>query len=65
MAMKYREIGAGVDFDGWFKITLERIDGRIVKVSRRRVRELRDADRLIATQDDWLLAKRLRGRAAP
>jgi hypothetical protein len=44
---KYREIGRGIDFDGWYKITLETIpDHRIVKVSKKRFADLKRAGRI-------------------
>lgn len=36
----YRVIGAGVDMDGWYRRTLERDDGMVVKVSNSRYAQL-------------------------
>ena len=42
----YSYVNRGVDFDGWYKFWLERDDGKIVKVSKARARELRRSGRL-------------------
>jgi hypothetical protein len=42
----YEVIGAGVDHTGWFKIWLRRDDGKEMKVSRKRVADLRREGRV-------------------
>ena len=48
----YQYIGGGIDpVDGWWKYTLRRNDGRIVKVRKARLRELRREGRLCDCQN--------------
>lgn len=42
----YEVIREGVDFDGWYKWTLRRSDGRETKVGKTRLRKLRAEGRL-------------------
>ena len=42
----YKEIGRGIDFDGWYKIELLRSDGKIIKVNKKRYAELRRQGRV-------------------
>ncbi len=42
----YTIIGSGVDTDGWFKYELRRDDGKVVKVGKARVRQLRQTGQL-------------------
>ena len=47
----YEVIGSGVDHTGWFKVWLRRDDGKEVKVSKKRVADLRREGR-VTTADD-------------
>lgn len=42
----YTILGSGIDFDGWHKFWLKRDDGRVVKVSRSRLDDLRRRDQI-------------------
>lgn len=42
----YTHVASGVDFDGWYKYTLRRSDGKQTKVNKARFRKLRDDGRI-------------------
>ena len=42
----YTFIGAGVDINGWWKYTLGRDDGQVVRLGKTRYRELRKQGRI-------------------
>jgi hypothetical protein len=44
----YALIGAGVDFDGWYKWNLRRSDGKTVKVNKARYRQLIREGRIVS-----------------
>lgn len=43
----YTVIGSGIDIDGWHKYTLERNDGKIVKVTRSRLKQLKSKNQIV------------------
>lgn len=43
----YEYMGGGVDTDGWYKISLRRDDGKIIKVGKTRYKSLKAAGRII------------------
>jgi len=42
----YEFLETGVDINGWYKYTLKRNDGKIVKVTRKRISQLLKEERL-------------------
>lgn len=52
-AHTYEVIGAGVDHTGWFKIWLRRDDGKEVKVSKKRVANLRREGRVTTASETF------------